>query len=119
MNQLTIIGNLTRDPELRTTTTGINVCSFNVAVDRRQRNQDGSHDSDFFHVTAWREKGELCKKYLAKGKKVCVIGAVGVKTYTGNDGTTRASLEVNADEVEFLSPRENVVNDADDPFMGG
>ena len=84
----------------------MNVCDFTVAVNRRRRNdnQDGQPEADFFHVTAWRERGELCAKYLAKGKKVCIIGPVSVKTYTGNDGTTRASLEVTADEVEFLSP---------------
>ena len=107
MNKLTIIGNLTRDPELRTTTTGVNVCDFTVAVNRRQRRdaQGGQPEADFFRVTAWRERGELCAKYLAKGRKVCVIGPVRVRTYTGNDGTTRASLEVTADDVEFLSAR--------------
>lgn len=105
MNKLTIIGNLTRDPELRTTSGGTNVCDFTVAVNRRRRNdgQDGQPEADFFRVTAWRERGELCAKYLSKGSKVCVIGPVSVRTYTGNDGTTRASLEVTADEVEFLS----------------
>ncbi len=109
MNKLTIIGNLTRDPELRTTTTGVNVCDFTVAVNRRQRRdaQNSQPEADFFRVTAWRERGELCARYLAKGRKVCVIGPVSVRTYTGNDGQTRASLEVTADEVEFLSSRND------------
>ena len=110
MNKLTIIGNLTRDPELRTTATGVNVCDFTVAVNRRQRRDaqnNGQPEADFFRVTAWRERGELCAKYLAKGRKVCVIGPVSVRTYTGSDGTTRASLEVTADEVEFLSSRND------------
>ena len=109
MNKLTIIGNLTRDPELRTTAAGVNVCDFTVAVNRRQRRdaQNGQPEADFFRVSAWRERGELCAKYLAKGRKVCVIGPVSVRTYTGNDGTTRASLEVTADEVEFLSSRND------------
>ena len=110
MNKLTIIGNLTRDPELRTTATGVNVCDFTVAVNRRQRRDaqnNGQPEADFFRVTAWRERGELCAKYLAKGRKVCVIGPVSVRTFTGNDGTTRASLEVTADEVEFLSSRND------------
>ena len=105
MNKLTIIGNLTRDPELRTTTTGVNVCTFNVAVNRRKTQNNQNPEADFFKVTAWRERGELCAKFLQKGKKVCVIGPVSVSTYTGNDGVVRAVLEVNADEVEFLSPR--------------
>ena len=109
MNKLTIIGNLTRDPELRTTSAGVNVCDFTVAVNRRQRRdaQNGQPEADFFRVSAWRERGELCAKYLAKGRKVCVVGPVSVRTYTGNDGTTRASLEVTADEVEFLSSRND------------
>lgn len=106
MNKLTIIGRLTRDPELRTTTTGVNVCSFSVAVKRKNR-RDGEPEADFFEVTAWRERGEMCAKYLSKGSKVCVIGAVSVDTYTAHDGTTRAKLKVNADEVEFLSSRQD------------
>lgn len=110
MNKLTIIGNLTRDPELRTTSTGLNVCDFTVAVNRRltaQQRQNGQQaEADYFRISAWREMGENCAKYLAKGRKVCVVGPVSVRTYTGNDGVTRASLEVTADEVEFLSPRD-------------
>ena len=109
MNKLTIIGNLTRDPELRTTSSGISVCSFTVAVNRKQsaqQRQAGQQpEADFFRVTAWRERGEFCGKFLQKGKKVCVIGPVGVSTYEGRDGKTYANLEVTAEEVEFLSPR--------------
>ena len=109
MNKLTIIGNLTRDPELRTTSTGVNVCSFTVAVNRRGRRDDQSSqpEADFFRVTAWRQLADICGKYLAKGRKVCVVGPVSVHTFTGNDGTTRASLEVTADDVEFLSSRND------------
>ena len=106
MNKLTIIGNLTRDPELRTTRDGVHVCDFTVAVNRkRSAGAEGQPEADYFRVTAWRERGEICAKFLQKGKKVCVIGPVSVRTYTGNDGTTRASLEVTADEIEFVSPR--------------
>ena len=68
MNKLTIIGNLTNDPELRTTTTGVNVCSFTVAVNRRKK-VEGQPEADFFKVSAWREKGENCAKFLIKGKR--------------------------------------------------
>jgi len=106
MNKVFITGNLTRDPELRSTRDGISVCSFTVAVNRRQRNAEaGQPEADFFRVTAWRQLGENCAKYLAKGRKVAVTGAVSVSTYTGNDGNFRASLDVTADDVEFLSPR--------------
>ena len=107
MNKLTIIGNLTRDPELRTTTSGISVCSFTVAVNRRQsaqQRQSGQEpEADFFRVSAWRELGENCAKWLIKGRKVAVEGPVSVSTYTGSDGKTYANLEVRALDVEFLS----------------
>lgn len=107
MNKLTIIGNLTRDPELRTTQSGISVCSFTVAVNRR-RTQGQQPEADFFRVSAWRQLGENCGKWLVKGKKVCVVGPVSVSTYQGNDGNTRAQLEVTAEDVEFLSPAGQV-----------
>ena len=109
MNKLMIVGNLTKDPELRSTTSGISVCSFTVAVNKRQtaqQRQDGKEpEAEFFRVTAWRERGELCAKFLQKGRKVLVVGPVSISTFTGNDGETRANLEVTADEVEFLSPK--------------
>lgn len=104
MNKLTIIGNLTKDPESRTTATGLSVCIFTVAVNKK-RQQEGQQDAYFFRVTAWRQLGENCAKYLSKGRKVCVIGPVSISTYTGNDGQTRASMEVTAEDVEFLSAR--------------
>ena len=105
MNQLTIIGNLTKDPELRTTAAGVNVCDFTVAVNRRQRreSQAGQPEADFFRVSAWRQLGESCAKFLTKGRKVCVVGPVSVRTYQAQDGTTRANLEVTAQDVEFLN----------------
>ena len=104
MNKLTIIGNLTRDPELRTTGSGLSVCNFTVAVNRRKQ-ADGQQEADFFRVSAWRQLGENCQRYLAKGRKVAVVGPVSVSTYQANDGSTRAQLEITADDVEFLSGR--------------
>jgi single-strand DNA-binding protein len=101
MNKLTIIGNLTRDPETRVTQSGSSVCSFTVAVNRR--GQDDK--TDFFRVSAWNKTGETCQKYLLKGRKVAVTGPVSVSTYTGQDGKAYANLEVMAQDVEFLSPK--------------
>lgn len=106
MNKLTIIGNLTKDPESRTTASGLSVCTFTVAVNKK-RQQEGQQDADFFRVTAWRQLGENCGKYLSKGRKVCVIGPVSISTYKGQDGQTRASLEVTAEDVEFLTPKDS------------
>lgn len=103
MNKLFLVGNLVKDPELRTTQSGINVCTFTVAVNKRQKGD--SQAAEFFRVSAWRQLGENCHKFLAKGRKVCVVGEVSVSTYTTQNGETRANLEVNAQDVEFLTPR--------------
>lgn len=127
MNRITIIGNLTKDADSRVTQSGHNVTSFTVAVNRRHR--EGQQDqADFFRVTTWDKLAEICKP-LTKGKKVAVVGAVSVSTYQAQDGSTRASLDVMANEVEFLSPKEQkteteapksdgyvVVGDDDLPF---
>lgn len=109
MNKLTIIGNLTRDPELRTTTTGKNVCSFSVAVNKRNR-QNGQDEADFFNVSTWNGLADICSKYLSKGRKVAVVGSVSLHTYTTQKGEQRADMQVTADDVEFLSPRGEPIN---------
>lgn len=101
MNKLTIIGNLTRDVELRTTQSGKSVANFTVAVNRRAKTGEKA-EADFFRVSVWDKQAETCQKYLAKGRKVCVVGSVSVSTYNANDGSTRATLEVFAQDVEFL-----------------
>lgn len=104
MNRITIIGNLTRDPELRMTSNGIPVCSMTVAVNRRRRAQE-VQETDYFSVTTWRQMAESCAQYLTKGKRVAVSGAVSMRTYEGRDGRLHATLEIQAEEVEFLTPR--------------
>ena len=104
MNSLHIIGNLTRDPETRTTPSGSTVCSFTVAVNRRKKVQ-GQPEADFFRVSAWNQLGENCQKYLAKGRKVSVVGSVAAYAYSMQDGKPGASLEVVANDVEFLSSK--------------
>ena len=109
MNLITIIGNLTRDPETRTTPNGYNVCNFTVAVNRRKSSSD---EADFFQVNAWKKLGESCQQYLAKGRKVAVSGAVHVSSYTTSSGEHRAAMVINADEVEFLSPKQDGYTEA-------
>ena len=101
MNKLYIIGNVTHTPELKNTPNGVPVCSFSVAVNRRDK------DALFYRVTAWRGLGETCAKYLQKGKKVAVIGELDLRIYTGRDGMEKTALEVTASDVEFLSPRSD------------
>lgn len=104
MQKLTIIGNLTNDPEMRTTQTGKNVCSFTVAVNRRKTPNNQNPGADYFRVSAWEQRGEVCAKYLSKGKKVCVVGTVQVRAYTNSKGDPVGQMEVTADDIEFLSP---------------
>lgn len=105
MNKIVLIGNLTHDPETRSTPKGVTVCSFTIAVNRRFASQGGEKQTDFFRINAWRQLGDLCARYLTKGRKVAVIGELQARTYEAKDGTTRLSLDVSADEVEFLSPK--------------
>lgn len=119
MDKTMIIGNLTRDPELRTTNTGLNVCTFTVAVNQRptkaQRDAGQQPPAKFYRVTAWRELGENCSKYLAKGRKVYCEGTISASAYIGQqDGQAHAGLELTADTVEFLSSR----GDAGDNSQG-
>ena len=107
MNKLTIIGNLTKDPEHKTTRDGVALCSFTVAVNRKAGDKQAA---DYFRVTAWRQLGDICQKYLAKGRKVCVVGPASVSVYTGQDGKPRANIEVTAEDVEFLTPRGETEN---------
>ena len=109
MNKIILIGNLTRDPELKTTPNGYSVCEFTIAVNDRnaRRAQNGQESAQFFRISAWRQLGENCQRYLAKGRKVYVSGPLTARTYQANDGTTRVSLEVQADDVEFLSSRND------------
>jgi single-strand DNA-binding protein len=105
MNKIVLIGNLTHDPEARVTPNGVTVCSFTIAVNRRFAPKDGEKQTDFFRINAWRQLGSLCEKYLAKGRKVAVAGELQARTYEAKDGTTRTSLDVEADEIEFLTPK--------------
>ena len=106
MQRIFIIGNLTADPVLRATPNGTSVCNFTLAVNRRFPGADGQKVTDFFNVVAWRGLADTCNKYLARGKKAAVVGELQARTYTAKDGTTRMSLDVSADEVEFLSPKD-------------
>ena len=106
MNKIFLIGNLTGDPELRTTPNGITVCTMNLAVNRRFSGNREERQTDFYRVTAWRQLGETCSRFLSKGKKIAVVGEFVPRTYEGKDGATRVSLEVTAEEIEFLSPRD-------------
>lgn len=105
MNKIILIGNLTRDPDANTTAGGVNFTRFTIAVNRIYANAAGERVADYFDVIAWRNVGELCAKYLAKGSKVGITGRVQRRNYEDRDGIKRTSFDVVADEVEFLTPK--------------
>ena len=100
MNRLFLIGNLTKDPETRTTPNGKTVCNFDIAVNDRQGN------ATYFRISAWSQLGEICQKYLSKGKKVSVVGPVSARAYTDRNGKVNASIEVTAQDIEMLTSRD-------------
>ena len=102
MNKIFLIGNVVNDPGLQSTPSGVTVCTFSVAVDRKFKDANGEKVTDFFRIQAWRQLGEVCGKHVKKGMKVGAIGELKARTYEAKDGTTRLSLDVTADEVDFM-----------------
>ena len=109
MNKVILIGNLTKDPELSTTNSGINYCRFTLAVPKRFANA-GERDAEFINIVVWRVQADNCHKYLKKGSKACVIGSLQTRSYDAQDGTKRYVTEVVAEEVEFLSTKNSTDN---------
>lgn len=103
MNKAIIIGNLTREPEFRLTQTGVSVCSFTVAVNRRFADKDGQRAADYIPVIVWRGLADNCAQYLHRGSKVGVVGPMQTRSYEAQDGQKRFVTEVVADEVDFLT----------------
>jgi len=103
MNRIIVIGNVTNDPTMQSTPSGVTVCTFSIAVDRKFKDANGEKVTDFFRIQAWRQLGEVCGKHVKKGMKVGTIGELKARTYEAKDGTTRLSLDVTADEVDFMS----------------
>lgn len=107
LNVIVVIGRLTRDPEIRTTSNGTPVGTFTVAVDRSFSNAMGEKETDFIPVVVWRGLAENCGRYLTKGKLCAVKGSLQIRTYEASDGSKRTVAEIKADDVRFLSQKEN------------
>ena len=103
MTKVFLIGNLTRDPELTETPSGVTVCRFAIAVNR---GYGDNRATDFYNVTAWRRLGEQVAQYTKKGNKIAVYGDLQIRQYDANDGTRRTSVDVIAQDVEFLTPKQ-------------
>lgn len=114
LNSVVMIGNLTRDPELRYTPSGVPVCTLRLAVSRNFPNQQGEVEADFFNVIVWRNQAEKCAEYLTKGRQVAITGRLQSRSWEGPDGQKRSTVEIVADRVVFLGRRdraEDVVGD--------
>ena len=105
MNKVFLIGNLTRDPELTETATGISVCHFSIAVNRGYSSSDGEKQTDFFNVTAWRGLADTISRFCKKGSKVAVSGSIQMRNYEDNNGQKRTAVDIVASDVEFLSSK--------------
>lgn len=113
MNKVFLIGNLTRDPELSETQSGIAYCRFSIAVNKST--SDGERTADYFNITTWRGQAENCGKYLAKGRKVAIVGSLQNRSYEDRDGNKRTVTEIVANEVEFLSATNSSSNYENSP----
>lgn len=105
MNKVILIGRLTKDPELRYTSSNIATASFSLAVDRNFTNQNGEREADFINIVVWRKQAENCKNYLTKGSQVAIDGRIQTRSYDGQDGQKRYVTEVVADNVQFLGTK--------------
>ena len=110
MNKAILVGRLTKDPELKTTASGVSVCSFTIAVNRRFRNAEGNYDADFINCVAWRQSAELLAKYFTKGRMVGIVGSIQTRNYE-KDGQRVYVTEVSVEEVHFVESR-NASGDA-------
>jgi len=107
MNKVFLIGNLTRDPELRETPSGVAMCRFAIAVQRPYSSQEGERQADFFECTAWRGLGETISRYTKKGNKVAVSGSIQIRNYEDNQGVRRTAVDIIVQDCEFLTPKSS------------
>ena len=107
INRVVLVGNLTRDPELRHTPSGMAVCSLRLAVNSRRKDESGNWGDkpNYFDITVWGQQGENCAQYLAKGRPVAIDGRLEWREWDAQDGTKRQAVEVVADNVQFLGSR--------------
>lgn len=109
LNKVILGGRLTSDPELKSTPSGISVCSFGIAVSRRFA-KEGEQTTDFINVVAWRQTAEFISKYFSKGASICIVGSIQTRNYTANDGSKRYVTEVLADEAMFVDSKAEADN---------
>ena len=114
MNKVFLVGNLTRDPEFKKTPSDVSVCTFSIAVNRRFVSASGEREADFLTIVTWRGLADNCAKYLTKGRKVAVVGEVRTRNYVNQQGEKRYVTEIQADDVEFITPKREGESDRTD-----
>jgi single-strand DNA-binding protein len=107
MNKAILMGRLTRDPEMRTTTGQVAVCTFTLAVDRRFKNASGERQADFIPIVAWRQQAEFCAKYFRKGSRMIVVGSIQTRSWDDTEGKRHSVTEVIADEIHFADSKKS------------
>jgi single-strand DNA-binding protein len=113
MNKVILIGRLTKDTELTTTTSGVSIAKNTLAVNRKFKNADGNYETDFINIVAWRNLADLLHRYRKKGDRVGIVGSIQTRSYDAPDGSKRYVTEVIAEEVEFLSEKLQVESEAE------
>ena len=116
-NKVILIGNMTADPELKQTASGISACTFSIAVNRRYKDENGQNACDFINIVAWRQTAEFVTKYFTKGKPILVCGQLQTRTWTDNQGNKRYATEVVADEVSFVGSNDNATAAKNEPAV--
>lgn len=119
MNKVILIGNLTDDPKTTMTASGVTKCTFRLATQRKYTNpQTGQREADFHNIVVWRQLADLCAKYLAKGRKCSVEGMIQYRSYDAQDGSKRYVTEIVAENVEFLTSRQQNAGQTEQPGGG-
>ena len=113
LNKVILIGHMTADPELKTTPSGVSVCSFSIGVNRRF-SKEGEQKTDFINIVAWRNTAEFVAKYFRKGNAICICGSLQTRSWTDNNGNKRYATEVIADEASFVESKKDSSTASDD-----
>ena len=122
MNKCELIGRLTKEPEIRNTSSQVAVCKFTIAVDRKFKNKDGEKETDFINCVAWRQTATFISSYFHKGSKIAIVGSIQTRTFDGDDGKRQYITEVVVDEAEFVESKNSssqskpVTNNNDDDY---
>ena len=117
MNKIILVGRLTKDPEVRSTSSGVNVANFTVAVNRRFKNKDGNYDADFLPCVAFRQTADFISKFFKKGNMISLEGRVQTRSYDAQDGSKRYVTEVVVENVEFVGGKNDSSSSSNTDFV--